>query len=411
MFAGGTHGSPANAGGTDIAAANVALAANVPSSGTGTAPPTTSNGRAIYARFREGLADPSCDGDTSERWQKHFANAPKRLASSDSDALPLFGYVVDELRKANLPTEYALIPFVESGYKPGAQSPSGPAGLWQFIALTARSHGVAVGPGYDGRLSPVDSTQAAVRYLKTLHGMFGGDWRLAVMAYNAGEYRVMGALKRSGQKVATADPASLPGLSNITYAYVRKLHALSCVLDHADDRNEWLSSMDRPVRTLTPKPLPADIRNLDTWSTSRGLDPERIRRLNPAFVNGRVASSGKPRQVLAPPPRIALAGTQTSAPITTPSSAPGQLAPLQAVEKVQTTTTLADAGGFVSHDTTAQPSNPAIARTHTIATGDSIWRLAKHYGVSSRDLLTRNDLHADAVLKPGMVLKIDPDQP
>ena len=52
-------------------------------------------------------------------------------------------------------------------------------------------------PGYDGRLSPVDSTRAAVRYLKTLHGMFAGDWRLAVMAYNAGEYRVFGALRRS----------------------------------------------------------------------------------------------------------------------------------------------------------------------------------------------------------------------
>ena len=67
--------------------------------------------------------------------------------------------------------------------------------------------------GYDGRLSPVDSTRAAVRYLKTLHGMFAGDWRLAVMAYNAGEYRVFGALRRSGQVARDADPEKLESLS------------------------------------------------------------------------------------------------------------------------------------------------------------------------------------------------------
>src|SRR3546814_1477580 len=99
--------------------------------------------------------------DTSERWQRHFAAAPKRLASSDDNVLPLFGYVVDALREAHLPTEYALIPFVESGYKPGARSSSGPAGLWQFIALTARDHEIAIRPGYDGRLSPVESPRAA----------------------------------------------------------------------------------------------------------------------------------------------------------------------------------------------------------------------------------------------------------
>ena len=82
------------------------------------------NGREIYESFRAGLADPTCDaGRTSPRWQKHFAAAPERLATDD-DVLPLFGYVVDALREADLPTEFALIPFVESGYKPGARSPA-----------------------------------------------------------------------------------------------------------------------------------------------------------------------------------------------------------------------------------------------------------------------------------------------
>ena len=138
-----------------------------------TTQPLTRSGREIYAEFRAGLADPECPANGgSARWRQHFANAPKRMATEGDDVLPLFGYVVDALRAEHLPTEYALIPFVESGYRPGARSQGGPAGLWQFIALTARNHDVAVRAGYDGRLSPIDSTRAAVRYLKTLHGMY-----------------------------------------------------------------------------------------------------------------------------------------------------------------------------------------------------------------------------------------------
>ena len=108
------------------------------SAGADTAVPQagTRNGLEIYARFHEGLADPDCPVDSSSaRWRKHFARAPERFGEPDDDTLALFGYVVDALREASLPTEYALIPFVESGYRPGARSPNGPAGMWQFITV------------------------------------------------------------------------------------------------------------------------------------------------------------------------------------------------------------------------------------------------------------------------------------
>ena len=352
------------------------------------ATPATRNGREIYARFREGLADPSCGPDTSQRWQRHFAAAPQRLASRDNDVLPLFGYVVDALREAHLPTEYALIPFVESGYKPGARSSSGPAGLWQFIALTARDHKIPIRPGYDGRLSPVESTQAAVRYLKTLHGMFAGDWRLAVMAYNAGVYRVLGALKRSGQRAMDADPEKLAGLSGITRAYVRKLHALSCVLDQADDREEWLRSLDRPVAVLVPQALPAGTTSLEAWARLHGRDPARVRRINPAFAAGRVARGAKPMQVLVPaaaPAATTLADAANAVVIHPPAAEPG---------------TGNDNGS-------SGPSRATAARTHVVERGDSIWRLAERYGVARAELLERNGLSASAVLRLGMLLTID----
>ncbi len=263
--------------------------------------PATRSGLEIYARFREGLADPVCAEDSSSpRWRKHFAAAPQRMTREDDDVLALFGYVVDALREASLPTEYALIPFVESGYKPGARSRGGPAGMWQMIRITARKHHVPMRTGYDGRLSPVDSTRAAVRYLKTLHGMFAGDWRLAVMAYNAGEYRVFGALKRSGQVARSADPEKLSSLSGITRAYVRKLHALSCLLDRADEREQWMQSLERQVPVLEAVVLPPDARNLEAWARAQGRDVAAVRRLNPAFADGRIQRAGLAQRVLAP---------------------------------------------------------------------------------------------------------------
>ncbi|MGH8084141.1 MAG: lytic transglycosylase domain-containing protein [Lysobacter sp.] len=279
----------------------------------------TRNGRQIYQQFRDGLSDPDCGPEVSQRWSKHFAAAPKRLAAADENTLALFGYVVDALHASSLPTEYALIPFVESGYKPDARSPLGPAGLWQMIKRTARDHEVPIRKGYDGRLSPVDSTRAAVRYLKTLHGMFAGDWRLAAMAYNAGEYRILGALKRSGQVARDARPAELPGLSGITHAYVRKLHALACVLEQAEGREQWLDALDRPVPRLQAVTVPTDVGRIEEWANANGQDAARLRQLNPVFAGGRIDHGKAPVSLLA----VAGADDATGASATGTASAAG----------------------------------------------------------------------------------------
>lgn len=353
----------------------------------------TQNGADVYQRFHDGLADPVCEKDSSEaRWRSHFANAPRRLVARDDDTMALFGYVVDALRAASLPTEYALIPFVESGYKPGARSPAGPAGMWQMIKVTARNHDVLIRNGYDGRLSPVDSTRAAVRYLKTLHGMFAGDWQLAVMAYNAGEYRVFGALKRSGQNARDADPEQLTSLSGITRAYVRKLHALSCLLDRADDDPQWLQAMDRPVPVLTAETLPPDVHNLDSWARQHDLDAGRIRRLNPGFIGGRIGHAAQMRFVLVP--MTSAVEAQDTAVATADTQ--GRMEPALPPAPAQA----ADQG----HEAAAPPA------THTVARGESAWTIAHRYRMSTSQLLWLNDLAPRSVLQPGMVLRLDDDE-
>lgn len=378
------------------------LAQSTPTTGppsvSGNVDPSTQSGRDIYQRFRDGLADPHCKaGSSSSRWSQHYAAAPGRLAARNDDLLPLFGYVVDALREASLPTEYALIPFVESRYKPAAISPSGTAGLWQMISLTARNHHVPIRPGYDGRLSPVESTKAAVRYLKTLHGMFAGDWRLAVMAYNAGEYRVLGALQRSGQTARSAQPDKLPGLSGITQAYVQKLHALSCLMEQADDREEWLQAIDRPVPRLSAVSVPDDIANIDDWAARSGQDAAQLRRLNPVFGGGRIGRLGKERS-----PLLAIAPSAMGAVVspTAAASASNQPTPGPA-------TRITPAGLALAEPTPSTAPIAGPARQYTVLPGDNPWTIARRFDIHVSELLQRNRLPSAGVLKPGTVLQID----
>ena len=340
----------------------------------------TRSGLDIHKRFRSHLAEPNCS-NASERWRAHYAAMPKRMSQEDDELLALFGYVVDEFIKAGLPTEYALVPVIESRYNPAARSNAGPAGMWQFIALTARNQGITMRGGYDGRYSVVESTRAAARYFKILHSMFGQNWRVAVMGYNAGEYRVIGAIKRSGMSQRKADAAKVQGVPALTRAYVEKLHAISCLIEQADDGKQWMKAMDRPVPVLAAEVVEEGAPSLDAWARAHQLDPALLKRLNPALARGPI-----------------LAGKE----------APKLLAPVRGEGRAETVSTTASPydEGPQTQPVAASPT-PTASGSYTVAKGDSWWSIAKRHGLSLDELLRRNGLEKASALRPGMVLKLD----
>jgi membrane-bound lytic murein transglycosylase D len=180
---------------------------------------------AISARFWKGIADPDC-GKAPRRWRLHYGDIPRRLHSPrEAPMRRHFALALVALDDAGLPSEFALIPFIESRYRPDARSPGGQVGLWQFTAATARRNGLSVDPGRDQRLDAEASTRAAVRYLGRLHRMFDGDWRWTAMAYNAGEGAARAARRKGSPKT----------LSAITRHYPDKLHALACLVPRPPD--------------------------------------------------------------------------------------------------------------------------------------------------------------------------------
>ncbi|MAJ86476.1 MAG: LysM peptidoglycan-binding domain-containing protein [Cellvibrionales bacterium TMED148] len=142
---------------------------------------------------------------------------------------PFLFYITEQLKLSDLPLEIALLPIIESGYDPFAYSKSHAAGLWQFIPSTGEYFGLEKNYWYDGRLDLVESTRAAIEYLRYLHNHFNNDWLLALAAYNAGEGFINKRIKENLKRGLSTDFWSLK-LPRQTREYVPRLLAIADII-------------------------------------------------------------------------------------------------------------------------------------------------------------------------------------
>jgi membrane-bound lytic murein transglycosylase D len=117
--------------------------------------------------------------------------------------IPLLQYYVDALKSENLPIYYAVIPLLESGNIPLAESPAGAKGLWQLMPATAHDMGAFRNYQNDFRSDIYISTKAAVRFLRELHGKYRGNHELVLAAYNWGPANVDRYLLRNNNEASS----------------------------------------------------------------------------------------------------------------------------------------------------------------------------------------------------------------
>lgn len=137
-------------------------------------------------------------------------------------------------QKKNLPEDLAYVAMLESGLNPQALSHAGARGLWQFIPSTARQYHLNVNDRIDERTNPEKATRAAAEYFEDLISIFGakGSVMLAMAAYNAGENRIIRALKKIDDPVRNRDfwyIYRLGILSEETNEYIPRIIALMII--------------------------------------------------------------------------------------------------------------------------------------------------------------------------------------
>jgi membrane-bound lytic murein transglycosylase D len=187
----------------------------------------------VWARIRAGFAMKKLDSPLVAVHERWFASNPEYIARMNERARLYLHHIVEELERRGMPTELALLPAIESAYQPYALSRARASGLWQFIAPTGQLYGLKMNWWYDGRRDVLAATQAALDYLEKLYSEFDGDWHLALAAYNAGEGKIGRMMAYNQQRGKPTEYVHLK-LKRETVNYVPKLQAIINIVSNPE---------------------------------------------------------------------------------------------------------------------------------------------------------------------------------
>ena len=234
----------------------------------------------LFVRLRAGFKLEDAGEAIVDRELNWYANHPDYLERTWGRAEQYLHYIVEQLNARSMPLELALLPVVESAFEPYAYSRARASGLWQFISGTGSHYGLKQDWWYDGRRDVVASTRAALDYLQALHDDLGGDWLLAIAAYNCGEGNVQRAINRNLRLGRPTDLWHLK-LPTETRSYVPKLLAMRrIVADPAAYGLEFSQISDVPYFAQVATGGQID---LQVVAEIAGLTKEELYELNPAF--------------------------------------------------------------------------------------------------------------------------------
>ncbi len=286
----------------------------------------------------------------------------------------------EALERHGLPHELKYLAVVESALHPGARSRAAAVGLWQFIVGTGKLYGLRVDSYVDERSDVYKSTEAACRYLKDLHRIFG-DWEMALAAYNCGPGNVNKAIRRSGGRMDYWEVYD--HLPRETRGYVPAFIAVNYIFEHAADHNLYPIAPNFCAYEVDTVQVcyPLTIADLARFT---GSDETMLRELNPVFKQGFVPDPDQPVTLYMPRDIVGafidredslryryLAGMAT--PVTAPAAVPQQ---------------------------------EVSVRTHVVRSGESLGSIASRNGVTVTQLKTWNGLRGDRI-QPGQRLRIE----
>ncbi|MDO5532637.1 LysM peptidoglycan-binding domain-containing protein [Sutterella sp.] len=233
----------------------------------------------VWARIRSGFAIPELNSKTVDRWTEYYAKDPQYVQRMALRASQYLYNIIEEVEARKLPTELALLPFVESAFQPEALSRAKASGLWQFMPATGANYDLEQNLWRDDRRDVLESTRAALDYFEYLHSLFH-DWQLALAAYNWGEGSVQRAIRREAARKRPTDYSHLR-MPRETANYVPKLEAIKRIVsDPAKYGIELPDVGNEPFFVRVTKPRDIDLK---TAAELAGMSESDFRALNPSF--------------------------------------------------------------------------------------------------------------------------------
>lgn len=363
-----------------------------------------------------------------------FSSHGEYLQRVATRARPYLYYIVQEIDARKMPLDIALLPVVESAFDPFAYSNARAAGLWQFIPGTGRHFSLKQDWWYDGRRDVAASTRAALDYLQFLHDQFNGDWLLALAAYNSGGGTVSRAIEHNQRRGLPTDFWHLD-LPAQTRAYVPRLLAICQLV-----ATQGHFGVDLPAIPNSPYLAQVDAGgqiDLATAAKLAGITTEQMYLLNPGFNRWATDPDG-PYTLLVPldkentfkqaladmPPHdrvqwathrvrsgdtlgeIAHRYHTTVAVIRQLNGVHGNMIYLHQTLLVPVArATLADAT-LHAEARVAKLGQRDSAHVHHVRSGESLWTIARHYGVDVKQLAAWNRISIHSLLHVGQKLVI-----
>jgi membrane-bound lytic murein transglycosylase D len=390
----------------------------------------------LWERIRRGFAMPDLDTDLVRDREQWYTTRPDYIQRMTERSSKYLFHIVEELERRDMPSELALLPYIESAFNPNAVSSARAAGMWQFMPATGESFDLKQNMFRDDRRDVLASTRAALDYLQQLHTRFG-DWHLALAAYNWGQGNVNRAITRNqkdGKPTGYLD-LSMP---NETRYYVPKLQAVkNIVADPARFGAALPAIGNHPFFDSVPIE-----RDIDVAMVARlaRVDEADFRALNPSMNKPVIMSAGTPH-VLLPWDNATVfqQNLQThSGPLAswTAWKAPSTMAPAVAAERLgmseadlrrinnipprmlvrQGSTLLVQRNGRLDADVPEHVADNAqlllqpevvLKRTAVVARkGDTVASVAKRYGLTATRVAEWNAIGVGSPLKKGQRLVV-----
>ena len=298
-----------------------------------------------------------------EKFRKQYMSTDgyNYLSKIMKRSAPYRDFIIELLETENMPAELLFLPVIESGFFETATSKSGAVGIWQFMKNSIGGYNIHIDDWVDERRDPWKASIAAVKKLKWNYSQFN-DWPLALAAYNSGAGTIRTAIKKAG-KADYWYLAEHGYIKKETLYYVPKFLAIAEILSRSEELNiDWGNTEDHPPTSTIEIKRAIDVRLL---AEELGLDSETIRKLNPSL-----------RYFITPP------------------SIKYQLRlPSAYTEAAQTVLNQSDKLLIKYYQ-------------YRIKSGDTLYALANHYGVSIQSILNYNTGLKPETLKIGKTILI-----